>query len=116
MTTPSEQGEVLAGLIAEELQGLDETGRRILCNRILAVVQPEGPPPPSAPALPPFTEAEARNYRCGYLGFGQYADTLIAQVPLDYLQWLADTSRTTWQNLHRYLQSDLMQRRQDADQ
>jgi hypothetical protein len=101
-----ETGAELVSFILSEASGHDEIGKRIIANRVLEAVA--GWLPPKAPTSPPATaqpmdDKEAKEYGKRSLGFGQHANEPIEDVPLEYLCWLADTSRQTWQSLHRYL-------------
>lgn len=107
MTTPADIGTELAGLIADELLPLDEVAKRIVINRIQAVLALHCVVARAAvqasSALTPFTDAEARRYGNTPMVFGKHTGTLVCYVPTEYLEWLADSSRELWNNLHRYL-------------
>jgi hypothetical protein len=99
--------QTLIDLIVEESSGLDNIGRTIVARRIVGVLSGWLPkdkqPPPDM--LPPMDESEARRFGAETIEFGKHAGERFDAVPLDYLQWLADASRKTWHNLHRYLRS-----------
>jgi len=46
--------------------------------------------------------------------FGMHAGSHYDCVPLSYLVWLADQSRTLWRDLHRYLNSPRIKAELDA--
>ena len=56
-----------------------------------------------------MTEGEAREYEVSLIDFGQYNGQRFADIPMDYLEWLADKSI----KLRRYIQSSRAQRRVD---
>jgi hypothetical protein len=115
-TTPAQLVQDLVDLVVAEGSRLDDVGRTILARRIfeaLAAWLPSvGPLAEAQPA--PMSEAEARMFAATTLGFGSHADTPIGELPLMYLEWLADRSRQTWRDLDRYLNSPAVKReRQD---
>ena len=55
--------------------------------------------------LEPMSDKECRSFEDEEMEFGQYAGKLIEDVPLDYLEWLADTETRHARQLTRYLQS-----------
>lgn len=113
MQNAGEKAAELIAFISSEAEDCDEIGKRIIANRIMEAVagwsQPKTPATPAV-AIQPMDDAEARRYGKQSLGFGQHADEPIEDVPLEYLCWLADTSRQTWQSLHRYLNSPRIKR------
>jgi hypothetical protein len=61
----------------------------------------------------PMDDREALQYGERVLGFGKYPKTPIADVPLDYLDWL-HSARAVWlRDLNRYLSSAYVQRQRD---
>ena len=57
-----------------------------------------------APLLRPMTQQEARNFGSVTVPFGKYNNVAVDNVPMDWLQWLAD--QTFVDNLRRYLESE----------
>jgi uncharacterized protein (DUF3820 family) len=55
--------------------------------------------------LEPMTEDEAKCFGNSDMTFGHYAGRRIDDVPIEYLTWLTDQSRTFLQSIHRYLNS-----------
>ncbi len=53
--------------------------------------------------LKPMTEGEAWGFGMTPITFGRYEDVLYCDIPYEYLTWLADTKRTEWRELRRYL-------------
>jgi hypothetical protein len=104
---PSDIADTLVDLIATETQGLDTIGTRIVANRIYEVIRPWLHPSRQgmSPAIEPMTDEESRRFEHTFIPFGKYATSPIENVPVAYLEWLADQSRNTWRNLHRYLNS-----------
>ena len=95
-------------IIGEEGDKYCPLGRRIIANRIVAFLSAwlplvETAPPPTAT---PMTDIEAKAYGDERMEFGHYAGTRIDEVPRSYLEWLADSSRTTAVQLSRYLKSN----------
>lgn len=56
-----------------------------------------------------MTEEEATTFERSLIDFGQYNGQRFADIPMDYLEWLADKSI----KLRRYIQSSRAQRRVD---
>jgi hypothetical protein len=50
----------------------------------------EEPAAPRRDSLEPMTDDEARRFGAKKIGFGQYQDRQIKDVPLSYLAWLSD--------------------------
>jgi hypothetical protein len=103
----------LVGLIVSELEAADETGRRIIANRIVEAIAGWLPPQaqrPAAASTKPMTDAESVRYGNERMRFGEFTGWRVEDVPLSYLSWLADASRQTWSELHRYLRSPRIQR------
>ena len=107
--TPGQIAEELKDLIIDEVSGLDELGRRIVANRLIGVLTGWLPEQKKAAIEPIMLEAmkdgEARAFGNSPMLFGKYAGQLVDSVDLDYLRWLADSSRETWRDLTRYLTS-----------
>lgn len=98
----------LLDLIVDECNGMDNIGRRIVANRIVATLVawlPEEKKSAVAEIVEPFTDEEAKRYGAEVMAFGKHAGERIDAVDLDYLVWLADASRATFRGLHRYLNS-----------
>jgi len=105
----------LVSFIISEASSYDEIGKRIIANRISEAIAgwlPSKAPVSTPVALQPMDDKEAKEYGKQTLGFGQNAYEPIENVPLEYLCWLADQSRQTWQSLHRYLNSPRIKREQ----
>ena len=60
---------------------------------------------PSVKAPEPMTDKECRRFGDEEMKFGQYVGKRIDEVPLDYLEWLADTELRHSRALTRYLQA-----------
>lgn len=113
--TPRDEAEVLADLVADELEAFCPIGRRIIAARLESVLSPHVPriAPASSSDLQPMGEAEAARYGATALPFGRYGGKPVSDAPLAYLEWLADASRATWLNLHRYLNSPAVKRERE---
>jgi hypothetical protein len=59
-----------------------------------------------------MTKAEAERYESNCIRFGKYLGTPIKDIPLDYLQWLADAQN----ELCAYLRSEVGRKRQEVEQ
>lgn len=109
MIPPVEAARQLIELIVEEGQGQDIFGRRIIANRIIGALsgwQSESRKEIARDvSLEPMTDEEAKRFGKETMTFGKHCGKQIDSVDLDYLSWLADNSRQTWRNLHRYLNS-----------
>jgi len=125
MATPGKVADTLVSLLSEELAGMDDVGRRIVCNRLQSFMQafvlgkPAETPPAAAPPLdvPAMTEAQAAAYGRTQWSFGKYSGQQVSQIPISYLTWLADSSLSTWKALRGYLKSSIgIQRRETEPQ
>lgn len=99
-------GDTLAEMIRSELEGRSEVEMRIIAHRVQKAVEAwakvgEVPPHP----VKPMTAQEALAFEQEPMEFGKYNGVAVKDVPLDYLQWVADAGRRTWQQLHAYLNS-----------
>lgn len=99
-------GDTLAQMVREELEGRDEVGQRIIANRVRHAIEAwvhvgETPPQP----VKPMTDQEATAFECEPMEFGKYNGVPVKDVPLDYLEWVADAGRKTWRQIHAYLNS-----------
>jgi hypothetical protein len=105
--TAIEKAQELIELITDEAMTCNEIERRIIANRITEVLDRWHKRTSTAIAemVEPFNDGEARFYGGNKMPFGKYAGERVDSVPLGYLIWLADESRTTWRGLHRYLNS-----------
>lgn len=59
-----------------------------------------------------MSKADAERYESNCIRFGKYLGTPIKDIPLEYLQWLADAQN----ELVAYLRSDVGRKRQEAEQ
>ena len=101
-------GDTLAELIRDELdKRSDPLEKRIIVNRIKAEIS-EWTTTEKVPRAPvaPMTRQEAIAFEQTTMEFGKYAGVKIADVPLDYLIWLADAGRKTWRQVFAYLNSE----------
>jgi len=111
-TTPAQLAQDLVDLVVAEGSRLDRVGRTVVARRMVEALRPWLPGARHvAEARPgPMGRAEAAAFAKGTLGFGAHGDTPIGDVSVDYLEWLADRSRQTWLDLHRYLNSPAVKR------
>jgi hypothetical protein len=99
-------GDTLAEMIREELDSRNEIEQRIIAHRVRDAIEAwiragEIPPQP----VKPMTDAEAQAFEQEPMEFGKYNGVKVKDVPLDYLIWVADAGRKTWQQIHAYLHS-----------
>lgn len=92
-------------LIAGEMPDVEPLERRIAANKLRRALDLLDPPAEVEPVdeLKPMTEGEAQLFGMTYLHWKKYEDTPIRDVPYADIAWLADTKRTEWRELHRYL-------------
>jgi hypothetical protein len=83
--------------------GRDERFWAILRNHALSIA-PLAPSPPAT--VTPLSDEAARKFGRRTLGFGIHRDKRYDEVPLDYLEWLADQHT----DLVRYIRSQRVQR------
>ncbi len=109
---PGDIATQLVELVQSECEGLDEVGKRIVANRLAELVEPWRVKKPlnHPAALVPYTEAEAIAFEQEVITFGMHSGKRYADVPLEYLQWLADQSRQNFHCLWRYLKSERVKR------
>jgi hypothetical protein len=101
--TAGQVAEELLELLELEFDKLDPVGQRIVANRLLERLSAWLPEPKPLPPVEPMTEQQAKAYGLSALDFGKHAGEELRDVPVDYLEWLADASRDLWRNLHGYL-------------
>ncbi len=82
-----------------------EEVRKLLPVATVHVGRPRG--------IEPFSDARAKAWGRTRIPFGQYEDTPVDELPLDYLEFLAEPSAFI-RDLRRYLASRLVQ--QEGDQ
>lgn len=95
-------------LIGDEIQRMTVLERRVLAGMIH---RDESPAPP-ATQLEPMSDREYWEFELRMMEFGRHCGEQMRDIPRDYLAWLADQSRQTWRDLHRYL----MRRRDEGDE
>jgi hypothetical protein len=116
-----EVAQFLAEIVEEETRGLDDIGKRIVANRLGAIIAPwqklsddrevvrrAGPPMPRG--LTPMHPAEVESFSNRRITFGKHAGQRYRDIPLDYLRYMADLCRRTWQDYTRYLASASIRR------
>lgn len=112
---PATVGDALAELIQAELEGHAPIAQRIIANRVKAAIELWIPARAQAPAdLIPMTDQEALAFEQDRMEFGKYSGRPVGDVPLDYLEWLADAGRKTWRQIHAYLNSPRVKREREA--
>lgn len=115
----TETASELVNLILQEMSLLDDAdAKRIIANRVSEAVEPfcSKRPLPNPDGMVPMTDAEARRFGSEPVPFGAYRDADWNTVPLDRLEWYADTARSNWRNLWRYLHSDYVKRERRASE
>jgi len=112
---PAIVGDTLAELIRAELAGCTPTAQRIIANRIKAAIESWiEPGEKPLQSVPPMTDQEAFLFKQERMEFGKYTGQCVCDVPLDYLEWLADASRKTWRQIHGYLNSPRVKQEREA--
>lgn len=104
---PADLGKTIADLVLQEMAGMDDVGKRIVANRVLGVIQSHLPSNmrEAESKIEPFDDVQSRRYGQTPMTFGKFLGQKVDDVPTEYLAWLADSSRNTWRDLHRYLNS-----------
>jgi len=110
--------EAMFDLLAEEAETFDtpEARRRFWSLLAYRIAEHTGTidDSPTKTELPrryrPMDEATAKRFEKQTMTFGKYTGEPISEVPLNYLEYL-DSDEFRW-DLHRYLQSDRVQREQ----
>jgi len=96
--------DTLLSLIDEELGKLGLHGSRILINRIHEHMATRiGREKCAAPIRLPMTNAEVAEFKEKIMPYGKYANWKMGEIDLNYLEWLADSSKETCETLWRYL-------------
>ena len=104
--TPADVGEELAGFVSDVLLDNNDVGKRIIANRVLAVLSEWMPrPKPERDVVIPFTDGESKAFGREAMPFGKHSGAPIDEIPIEYLVWLSDNSISFWKSLHRYLNS-----------
>ncbi len=70
---------------------------------------PLPPVAPVEPAITPMSDGEARGFEKTEMPFGKHAGKPIAEVPLDYLDWLVGQNEEFNAKLARYMRNGLVQ-------
>lgn len=108
----------LIELIQSECEILNADGKRIVANRIHEVIEPwmRKQANTSSPyRLEPMTDQECGQFEAERVEFGKYAGATWAEVPFDYMAWLADSSRELSHKLRRYLHNPTIERMVEAE-
>lgn len=104
MTTPAEVGEALRAMIAEEMAKRNPLEQQIIANRVKLAIKVWIKADQTLPrSVEPMADQEALSFENEVMEFGKHKGELVGNVPLDYLEWLADASRTLWCKIHAYL-------------
>lgn len=78
-------------------------------ERLREIVLEKAPLPKLPEEVIPYTQDEAKKFGKEIIPFGKHEGRFIDEIPLTYLCWLADVSRSFSAKLVRYLRSDRIQ-------
>ena len=111
-----EAASVIHSLMMDEASNHTGTAALAFYRGILkdlrAVVPEELWPACTIERDPPMTDDEARAFERKTIGFGKYSDSLIGDIPIEYLVWL-DEQPDFRRQLNAYLRSKLGQQAQE---
>jgi hypothetical protein len=104
--TAGEVGDAIRKMIEEEMARRDPLEQRIIANRVKLAIEYWIKAKQTSPRpIEAMTDQESLLYELEKMQFGKYEGQPIGDVPLDYLEWLADASRGTWRKIQSYLMS-----------
>lgn len=123
--TPANLADTFVQLITEATESFDQLAGIVFLNRLTIQLQEHNIPiytaeqyelihqtSAAAQIITPMLDAEAKGYEANIIGFGKHKGKRYSEVPVEYLQWLADKQREDWRALHAYLQSNLVKHRE----
>jgi hypothetical protein len=84
------QARVIVELIQEEVISIHADAVDSFWHEIKKIIPPEKVPEYVPDVPKPFTDLEAQRFGQNNMPFGEYAGRKVDDVPLGYLEWLAD--------------------------
>jgi uncharacterized protein (DUF3820 family) len=113
-----EQAKTVASLVVEEAGRIDAAAQGAFWDELRKIlpieIQEVAVQTSAAAETPPMSDRQARAFGQSRMAFGEFQGTRIDEVPLERLQWYADTSPFQKQ-LRRYLASSRIQSEERAD-
>ncbi len=100
-----ECAEATADLVTQESHNLPEEGRERFWEVLAKELKGHLPDQKRNFNFEPMTDREARLFGEEEMKFGKFRGKYIDEVPLDYLEYLADAQRMFSTKIRRYLES-----------